>query len=172
MASPSDAGQAASIRSARPTQADSGKPPVSALPKQIRSGTVAVCSQANHFPVRPNPVHFVQDEQGLVLIAQAPEQRQEPCRWDVDPPSPLNRFDQHRPDLFTPEQPSHLCPDRLQRPRRPPLAFALLFVGAQISNLSIPAAFGAGRRFGIYCAQLLPPLRFGERNEMPKLAKL
>ena len=40
----------------RPTQAESGKPPVRALPRQIKSGTTPVCSTANHFPVRPKPV--------------------------------------------------------------------------------------------------------------------
>ena len=53
--SPRDGGQA-SIKSARPTHADNGKPPVSALPRQIKSGTTPKCSQANHFPVRPKPV--------------------------------------------------------------------------------------------------------------------
>ncbi len=49
-------GHAASISSARPTQAESGNPPVNALPRQITSGTVPECSQANHLPVRPKPV--------------------------------------------------------------------------------------------------------------------
>src|SRR6478736_10379449 len=56
IASPCDGGHAASITSARPTQAESGKPPVNALPRQVRSGITPLCSQANHFPVRPNPV--------------------------------------------------------------------------------------------------------------------
>ena len=56
IASPLDGGHAAFISSARPTQAESGKPPVNALPRQITSGTVPECSQANHLPVRPNPV--------------------------------------------------------------------------------------------------------------------
>ena len=54
-ASPVDAGQA-SITSRRPTHADNGKPPVSALPRQIRSGTTPAWSQAKSAPVRLKPV--------------------------------------------------------------------------------------------------------------------
>jgi arginyl-tRNA synthetase len=55
-ASPVETGHAASIKSARPTHAESGKPPVNALPRQIISGTTAEHSHVNHSPVRPKPV--------------------------------------------------------------------------------------------------------------------
>ena len=54
-ASPVDSGHA-SITSARPTQAESGKPEVRALPKQMMSGATSECSQAKRRPVRLNPV--------------------------------------------------------------------------------------------------------------------
>ena len=44
------------MMSARPTQAESGKPPVSALPRQMMSGTTSECSQAKSAPVRLKPV--------------------------------------------------------------------------------------------------------------------
>ena len=39
-----------------PDLRDAGKPPVRALPRQTTSGITPLCSQANHFPVRPKPV--------------------------------------------------------------------------------------------------------------------
>jgi hypothetical protein len=57
IASPVEAGHAASIKSARPTQAESGKPPVKRLAEADQIGNhAAECSHANHFPVRPKPV--------------------------------------------------------------------------------------------------------------------
>ena len=57
IASPADCGQARSITDALPTQADNGKPPVSALPRQRMSGVTLKCSLANQRPVRPKPVY-------------------------------------------------------------------------------------------------------------------
>src|SRR6185436_10241976 len=55
IASPADGGHA-SMRPALAMQAESGNPPVRALPRHTISGTVWVWSHANHSPVRPKPV--------------------------------------------------------------------------------------------------------------------
>ena len=56
IASPCDFGHARSINALLPTHAEIGNPPDIALPRQMISGTVFVCSHANQRPVRPKPV--------------------------------------------------------------------------------------------------------------------
>jgi hypothetical protein len=65
-------GQAACMTSARPTQAERGNPPVRALPRHIRSGTVALCSQDQPQPPKqPPPEQQAQQP-------QQPQQSQQP----------------------------------------------------------------------------------------------
>jgi hypothetical protein len=72
-----DAGHAASIKSARPTQAESGKPPVSALPRQIKSGTTpAVFAREPFSGAAKAGVNFVENQQRAEFVAQFSQQRQ------------------------------------------------------------------------------------------------
>jgi hypothetical protein len=83
MASPVEGGQALSMQSARPTQAESGKPPVSAFPRHIMSGTTPTCSQANHLPgTTETGVDLVQNQECAVFLAQRAQTRKEAWRWE------------------------------------------------------------------------------------------
>ena len=98
-ASPVDSGQA-SITSARPTQAESGKPPVSALPKQMRSGTTPAASAAKRGAGAVEAgVDLVKNQQRAVLVARTSERGQEPGRREHVATTTLRRLNEDRADL-------------------------------------------------------------------------
>src|SRR5688572_26716208 len=79
-------------------------------------------------------VDLVEDEQRIMFVAKPPEQRKEFRRWNVDPATDLDGFDQDRADVLAAEQAADLgfgfrqpnpsragsCPVRAAWPVSPP----------------------------------------------------